>query len=244
MRRLGAFFALLAGCTAPSPSPRPYAPDSEDRAALRQRLQAASEAPFVMGRFYGEYEVGGKVLFSCRGTSRGYRSGVVLIEEESKTGPPLRALRVGDKAWIYKEGWQDTAGTDCEGLGTGFQNPHHVLTALDSAESVFIPYQQGGIDCPVRDRSFLRALSDRAGAHPPADAPILGVLKAGFREGPLVTRFSFELEPQISGQPVIVWIAKMDIVSWGAAPPMTFDDIPAPFTPDMKAAVRKATEGK
>lgn len=242
MRRLGAFLALLAGCAAPSP--RPYAPDSEDRAALKERLQAAFEAPFVMGRFYGEYEVGGKVLFSCRGTSRGYRSGVVLIEEESKTGPPLRALRVGDKAWIYKDGWRDTSGTDSEGLGTGFQNPHHVLSALDAAESVFIPHQQGGIACSVRDRSFLRALSDRARADTSVGPHIEGVLKAGFRDGPLVTRFSFALEPQISGLPVTVWIAKMDIMSWGAAPPMTFDDIPAPFTPDMKAAVRKATEGK
>jgi hypothetical protein len=213
-------------------------PDSGDLAALKERLQAAFEAPFVMGRFYGEYEVGGKVLFSCRGTSRSFRSGVVLIEEESKSGAPLRVLRVGGRAWIYKEGWQDTAGTECEGLGTGFQNPHDVLSALDLAGSTLAPHQQGGMACPGQDRSFLRALSDRAVAHPPSDAPIDGVLKTGFREGPLVTRFSTESGPST------VWIAKMDIVSWGAAPPMTFDDIPAPFTPDMKAAVRKATEGK
>jgi hypothetical protein len=243
MRRLGALFAFLAGCAAPSPPP--HVLDSDDRAALRERLQAAFEAPFVMGRFYGEYEVGGRVLFSCRGTSRSFRSGVVLIEEESKTGPPLRALRVGDKAWIYKEGWQDTAGTECEGLGTGFQNPHDVLSALDAAGSKFAPHPQGGMDCPGRDRSFLRALSDRARADTSVGMPIEGVLKSGFRDGPLVTRFSFLLERQTSPGPLeIVWIAKMDIVSWGPAPPMTFDDIPAPFTPDMKAAVRKATEGK
>jgi len=236
MRRSCAVFALLAGCASPPPGPAPL--DQADARRLEERLLAAFGAPYVLGRYYAEYEVGGKVLMSCRGTSRGFRSGVVLIEEESNSGAQLRILRVGGRAWIYKEGWQDTAGTECEGLGTGFQNPHDVLSALDSASSKFVPHRQGGMDCPGRDRSFLRALSDRAGAHPPAGAPIEGVLKTGFREGPLVTRFSAENGPST------VWIAKMDIVSWGPAPPMTFDDIPAPFTPDMRAAVRKATEGK
>jgi hypothetical protein len=235
MKRAWPILALLAGC---STSPA-YVPDSDDRAHLQARLREALDSPHVMGKFYAEYESGGRVLTSCRGTARGFRSGVVMIEEESKTGAPLRLLRVGDRAWIYNEGWKDSAGTGWAGLGTGFQNPFAVLAALESSSGVLVPHEQGGLACSA-DRSMLRPLTERAGAHPPAEAPIDGVLKSGFREGPLVTRFSAETGPST------VWIAKMDITNWGAAPPMSFDDIPAPFTPDMKAAVRKALqeEGK
>ena len=236
MKRFWVVLLLFPGCASPKLEPASRTP--EDRERLHERLQEASGSPFVQGRFYAEYETGGKVVMSCRGTARGFRAGVVLIEEESKSGAPLRLLRVGDRAWVYKEGWQDTAGTPSESVGTGFQNPYDVLAALDGAGEKFIPHRQGGIECPLRDASMLRALSDRAGAQPPPDARIEGVLKAGFRDGPLVTRFSAEKGAST------VWIAKMDIVSWGPAPPMRFDDIPAPFTPDMKAAVRKATEEK
>lgn len=236
MKRAWPLLALLASCSAPPP----YVPDSDDRAHLQARLREALDAPFVMGRFYGEYEVDGRIVTSWRGTARGFRSGVVMIEEASRAGAPRRLLRVGERAWIFNDGWKDTAGTAWAGLGMGFQNPFVVLEALEPAAAAFVPHRQGGIDCPGRDRSILRPLTDAPGASPPADATIDGVLKSGFREGPLVTRFSAE-----SGLST-VWIAKMDIVKWGAAPPMSFDDIPAPFTPDMKAAVRKALqeEGK
>jgi hypothetical protein len=163
-----------------------------------------------------------------------------MIEEDAKSGPPRRLLRVGDRAWVYEDGWKDSAGTGWAASGTGFQNPQVVLAALEPAAAAFVPHRQGGIECAGRDRSILRPLTDRAGAQPPSGAPIEGVLKSGFREGSLITRFSAENGPSN------VWIAKMDIVTWGPAPPMTFDDIPAPFTPDMKAAVRKVLdeEGK
>lgn len=235
MRRLLAALVLLAGCASPAPAP----PDAADRAHLQQRLRDALDAPFVLGKFYAEYEVDGRVKVKCKGTARAFRSDVVMIEEESESGPPLRLLRVGDRAWMYKEGWQDAAGTAWEGLGAGFQDPYEVLAVLDTAAARFVPHWQGGISCPdLKGADLLRPLSNRAGVHPPKGAAVDGVLKRGFSEGPLVTRFSAETGPST------VWIAKMDIVSWGPAPPMTFDDIPAPFTPDMKAAVRKATEGK
>jgi hypothetical protein len=200
-------------------------------------VRAALDAPFVMGRYYAEYEVEGRVLMKCRGTSRGYRSGVVLIEEDADSGGPLRLLRVGDRTWIFKEGWVDAAGSGWASSGKGFQNPYEVLETLERAAETFAPHRQGGIACPG-ERSVLRPLADRAAAAPPPGAPIEGVLKSGFREGSLVTRFSAEDGPST------VWIAKMDLVNWGPAPPMQFDDIPAPFSPDMKAAVRKALQGE
>lgn len=234
MRRICLAAVLMAGCS--SPSGESTLPTGEDRAQLLERLEAALQAPYVSGRFYAEYEVDGRVLMKCRGISRGFRSGVVMIEEESESGGPLLLLRVGDRAWIYKDGWQDSAGTGWAGLGRGFQNPYDVLAILESAAEKFLPHRQGGIFCPaLKGHAILEPLSDRAGAHPPERAPIDGVLKKGFREGPLVTRFSAE-------EGSAVWIAKMDIVNWGPAPPMRFDDIPAPFTPDMKAAVRKALQ--
>ena len=230
MRRL-IFLFCLAGCSTPAIAPAPP-PGPEDQARLRERLREALESPYVLGRYYAEYEVDGKVLTKCRGTARGFRSGVVLIEEETGSGAPLRLLRVADRAWMFQDGWKEAAGTAWESIGSGFQSPYEVLEALEKAAEAFVPHRQGGIDCPG-GRSVLRPLAERAGAHPTPDQPVEGVLKAGFQDGPLVTRFS-------AGQGM--WIAKMDIVSWGAAPPMRFDDIPAPFTPDMKAAVRKAQQ--
>lgn len=222
---------LLAGCTSTPAAPAPP-PGAEDQARLRERLREALESPYVLGRYYAEYEVGGKVLTRCRGTARGFRSGVVLIEEETESGAPLRLLRVADRAWMFQDGWREAVGTAWESVGSGFQSPYEVLEALEKAAEAFTPHRQGGIDCPS-GRALLRPLAERAGAHPAAEQPVEGVLKSGFKDGPLVTRFS-------AGQGA--WIAKMDVVSWGPAPPMRFDDIPAPFTPDMKAAVRKALQ--
>jgi hypothetical protein len=237
MRHSWAVFALLAGCGSP-PSDLPVI-TPEDRAPLQERLRAALSAPHVVGRFYAEYKVGNQVRTSCRGIARAFRSGVVLIEELSESGPELRVLRVGDRAWVYREGWQDATGTPLAGLGTGFQSPYEVLAVLDVAAAKFVAAERGGMACPdMKDLEFFRPLTDRAGVRPPAGARIEGLLKLGFRDGPLITKFTVQ-----SGGSVI-WAAKMDIMSWGAAPPMTFDEIPAPFTPEMKAAVRKATEGR
>lgn len=234
---LAAAFAILAGCGTPStPAPAPLT--TEDRAGLAKRLRAAIESPYVLGRFYAEYETEGKVRTSCRGISRAYRTGVVFIEEEPASGSPTMLLRVGGRTWVFDEGWRDAAGTRWAGLGTGFQNPYEVLSTLEAAAETFQPHRQGGMACAGPGaEAALRPLVERAGAGPPAGAPVDGVLKSGFRDGSLVTRFSAE-----SGRSV--WIAKMDIVSWGPAPPMRFDDIPAPFTPDMKAAVSKALQEK
>ena len=233
MRRFAAVLALLAGCSTPPEAP---APTPADRGPLQDRLKAALDAPYALGRFYAEHEVDNKVTFSCRGTSRGYRSGIVLIEEETPAGAPLRILKVGDRVWTFEEGWKETDGTPLRRLGSGFQSPFEVLAALDAAADAFAPGRQGGMDCRRWNATqFLGPLTDRSKA-PPAGSRFEGVLKSGFREGPLVTRFSAE-----NGSSE-VWIAKMDIVSWGAAPPMSFDDIPAPFTPEMNAAVQKATE--
>ena len=235
MRRLW-MLLLLAGCASPAP---PAPPDPEDRAALQKRLRDALDAPFVMGKFYAEYEVGGRIRAKCRGTARAFRSGVVMIEEETESGPPLRLLRVGERAWHYREGWLDAAGTPWAGLGTGFQDPYEVLGVLETAAGQFVPHRQGGMSC--KGGNILGPLTNRAGVAPPQGTEVDGVLKTGFREGSLVTRFSSITK--VNGAEA-AWIAKLDIVGWGGAPPMTFDDIPAPFTSDMKAAVRKATEGK
>ena len=232
---LAAAIAVLAGCGTPS-TPTPAAPTAEDRAGLAKRLRAASEAPYVLGRFYAEYETEGAVKTSCRGISRAYRTGVVFIEEEPAAGAPTLLLRVGGRTWVYEDGWRDAAGTRWARLGTGFQNPFEVLTILEEAAEAFQPHRQGGMRCAGPGaEAALRPLVDRAGVGPPAGVPVDGVLKTGFQDGSLVTRFSAE-----SGRSV--WITKMDIVSWGPAPPMRFDDIPAPFTPDMKAAVSKALQ--
>lgn len=230
MKHALAALLFLAGCTSTPAAPAPLG--AEDQARLRERLREALESPFVLGRYYAEYEVDGRVLTKCRGTARGFRSGVVLIEEETESGTPLRLLRVADRAWMFKDGWREAAGTAWESGGAGFQNPYEVLEALEKAAEAFAPHRQGGIDCPG-GRALLRPLAERAGAHPAAEQPVEGVLKSGFRDGPLVTRFS-------AGHGA--WIAKMDVISWGPAPPMRFDDIPAPFTSDMKAAVRKALQ--
>lgn len=232
MRRLAATLLLISGCASPA-SP----PSAADQESLQARLRSALDSPYAVGRFYAEYEADGRVLMKCRGTARAFRSGIVQVEEEAATGTPLRLLRVGDRAWIHRDGWKDAAGTEWETLGTGFQSPYEVLQALETAAEKFAAHRQGGIVCPG-DRRMLDPVACRARSHPPEDVPIEGVLKAGFRDGPLITRFSAEIGTST------VWIAKMDIVSWGPAPPMRFDDIPAPFTPDMKAAVRKATEGR
>lgn len=236
MRRTWAALALLAGCAAPPPEVVP--PSPEDRARLQERVRSALEAPFVLARFYAEHEVDGRVRISCRGIARGFRSGVVWIEEESLSGSTRRLLRVGDRAWVYEDGWRAAGEKGLDGLGTGFQNPQEVLLVLEAAAERFVPSRQGGLACPgLKDMGFLRPLTDRSDARPPVEAPIEGVLKTGFREGPLTTRFG------VTDAARSVWIAKVDIESWGPAPPMSFDDIPAPFTPDMKAAVRKALEG-
>jgi hypothetical protein len=127
---------ILAGCSAPAPTPA--APTPEDREFLQERIRAAIESPYVQGRYYAEYETGGKVVMSCRGTVRGFRMGVVLIEEESESGAPLQLLRVGNRSWIFKEGWQDTAGTP-NASGNGFQSLRS-LAALDLAEEKFLPH--------------------------------------------------------------------------------------------------------
>ena len=234
MRRILLAAALLAGCSSPQPPPAPVTPG--DLAALKVRIEEAESAPYVTGRFYAEYEVDGRVLMKCKGVTRAFRSGVVMIEEENDAGAPLQLLRVAGKSWIYKEGWQDSTGTPWASLGTGFQNPYEVLDLLEAAAGRFVPHRQGGMSLEeVRDRAMLDPLSVRAGAGPPGTVRLEGVLKAGFRDGPLVTRISAE-----SGK--AVWIAKLDIDRWGPAPPMRFDDIPAPFTPDMNAAVRKAQQ--
>lgn len=225
--------ALLAGCSPPQAPPAP--PTPEDRAALKERLEEAQAAPYVSGRFYAEYEVEGRVLMKCKGVTRGFRSGVVMIEEESDSGAPLQLLRVGGKSWFYKEGWKDAAGTPWESLGTGFQNPYDVLAVLQASTKEFVPHRLGGMSLTVADRAILDPLSKRAGAGPPGDVRLEGVLKKGFREGPFVTAVNAQ-----SGS--AWWIAKLDIDRWGPAPPMRFDDIPAPFTPDMNAAVRKAQQ--
>src|SRR5688572_19446811 len=194
---------LLTGCSSTdgrTDSP----PDDQDRARLRERLREALESPYVLGRYHAEYEVGGRVLTKCRGTARGFRSGVVLIEEETESGAPLRLLRVADRAWMFKDGWREAAGTAWESVGAGFQSPYEVLEALEKAAEAFAPHRQGGIDCPG-GRALLRPLAERAGAHPAAEQPVEGVLKSGFRDGPLVTRFS-------AGQGR--WIAKMDVIHW------------------------------
>jgi hypothetical protein len=209
---------------------------SGDLAALKDRLQEAQAAPYVSGRFYAEYEVDGRVLMKCKGVTRGFRSGVVMIEEESETGSPVQLLRVGGKSWIYKEGWQDSTGTPWASLGQGFQNPFEVLNVLQAAADRFVPHRQGGMALDeIRDRAILDPLSARAGAAPSGAVRLEGVLKQGFRDGPLITRISAE-----DGK--AMWLAKLDIDRWGPAPPMRFDDIPAPFTPDMNAAVRKARQ--
>ena len=237
MRRSWILLGLLTSCASPAPSADP--PSAADRESLQARLRAALEAPYVMGKFYGEVEVDGKMVASCRGTSRGFRSGVVLLEEEPASGAPLRLLRVGDKAWIYDDGWKNAAGTRWAAAGTGFQNPYEMLSVLETAAEKFSPYRQGGISwSDGRNRALLNSLSDRAERYPPAGTEIEGVLKKGFRDGPLVTRISAE-----TGNDT-VWIAKMDIVNWGPAPPMQFDDIPAPFPPEMRAAVQKAQQGE
>jgi len=237
MRRPWILLGFLTSCASPAPESLP--PSAEDRDNLQARVRAALQAPYVMGRYYGEVEVDGKVVSSCRGTSRGFRSGVVMIEEESATGAPLRLLRVGDKAWIYDVGWKVAAGTRWAAAGTGFQNPYEMLSVLETAAEKFLAHRQGGIWwSDGRNRALLDALSDRAERYPPAGTDIEGVLRTGFRDGPLVTRISAETGSDT------VWIAKMDIETWGAAPPMQFDDIPAPFPPEMRAAVQKATEGK
>jgi hypothetical protein len=235
MRRFWAVFALLAGCAPPETTP----PSPEDRVRLQETLRSALESPYVLARFYAEYEVDNQVKVSCRGTTRGFRSGVVLVEEESPTGAPLRVLRVGDRAWVFKDGWQDAIGTGLEGLGTGFQNPYEVLSILDSAAAPFVISSRGWMMCPdMKDMGFLLPLLSRSAAAPPAGSRIEGALKSGFKGGPLPTRFS------VSNGGSAIWIAKLDIVTWGAAPPMQFDEVPAPFTPEMRAAVRKATEGR
>ena len=234
MKRAWPILVLLSACS----TSRPAIPDVDDRHHLEARLREAGDAPFVMGRYYAEYETDGRVVTNCHGTARGFRSGVVMIEEDSLTGATRRLLRVGDRAWIYDGGWKDSAGTEWAAFGTGFQNPFVVLDALESAAKAFVAHRQGGIECPAPDRSILAPLTERKGAEVPSGTAIEGVLKSGFREGSLITRFSAESGPSK------VWIAKMDIVNWGPAPPMTFDDIPAPFTPDMKAAVRKAMDGE
>ena len=62
-------------------------------------------------------------------------------------------------------------------------------------------------------------------------------------KGSAATNYIFFLVTRISAESGnAVWIAKLDIDRWGPAPPMRFDDIPAPFTPDMNAAVRKAQQ--
>jgi len=237
MRPSWAVFALLAGCGSP-PSGLP-AITPEDRAPLQERLRAALSSPHVAGRFYAEYKIGTQVRTSCRGIARAFRSGVVLIEERSESGPELRVLRVGDRTWVYQEGWRDATGTPLAGLGTGFQSPYEVLAVLDGAAAKFVAAERGGMACPdMKDFEFFSPLTDRAGVRPPPGARIKGLLKLGFRDGPLVTKFYVE------GECSVIWAAKMDIMSWGAAPPMQFDEVPAPFTPEMRAAVRKATEGR
>ena len=236
MRRSWIVFALLSGCAAPAPESAPLVPEDLDH--LQERVRTALESPFVLSRFYAEYEVDSKVKVSCKGTSRGFRSGVVLIEEESPAGPPRRGLRVGDRAWIYEGGWKDASEAGLKDLGAGFQNPYEVLAVLETAAGKGLFYNRGGMVCEMKDPGFMSPLFARPGAETPEEVQIDGTMKSGFREGPLVTRFS------VSNGTKLFWLAKVDIVSWGSAPPMQFDDIPAPFTPDMKAAVRKATEGK
>lgn len=236
MRRALAALAILAGCGSPSSGLAPLVPD--DRPFLQERVREALDAPYVVANFYAEYESAGQVKASCKGTSRGFRSGVVLVEEESGPGGRRRILRVGGRAWIYNEGWRDASGAGLKNAGAGFQDPYEVLAVLDSAAQRFVAAPGGGMECAgVKGFKILGPLLDRADAQPPAEAAIDGLLKSGFRGGALVTRFSITRGSEF-------WMAKADVVSWGPAPPMTFDDIPAPFTPEMKAAVRKATEGK
>ena len=108
MRRPWAALVLLAACAAPPPQSHPL--DPADKAGLQEAVRAALDSPFVLSRFTLERGGGGHGVETGRGSARGFRSGVVWVEESWDSGHSRRLLRVGDRAWVHADGcgqnWQ------------------------------------------------------------------------------------------------------------------------------------------
>jgi len=226
----GLFLALLAGCSAPAPEPE------GDRDALAAAFGNALGSAYLLARFEGTTEND----VAVKGTARWYRSGVLLVDMDEKGGGRVRLLKIGAQAWIFDASAQAwIAARPAQGIyARGLANPYELVSSLNAEVRAFRS-QRGGFvwnEAGAGGRELLDPLLRLIDIDPEAECR-LGIrvevkapdrMRIGF-SGRVLARLCF---------------ASVEIRSSATPPPMQFDDIPSPFTPEMKAAVRKATEEK
>jgi len=227
---VGLFLALLAACSAPAPEPE------ESKEALAAAFKESLAAAYLLARFDGITENEMQV----RGTARWYRSGVLLVDMKETGSGRVRLLKIGAQAWIFDEpskAWTDAARAGRAEDGMGFAHPFELISAL----SLEVPSFKGWHGAFV--------LRDAGGKGDEYVKPLLRGAGKGGAESRLGVRVelgeSQKMRIEFSGRVGSRrCMASVDIHSSATPPPMQFDDIPSPFTPEMKAAVRKATEAK
>jgi hypothetical protein len=229
-RSIGLVLALLASCAAPVPEPE------GDRSALAAAFQQTLGASYLVARFEGSADGNRR----AKGTSRWYRSGVLLVDMEESGGGRVRLLKIGAGAWAFDESagaWIDAAKAGRADVGGGFANPVELISALNSEvesfqarRGAYLKHESG-----PRSREFLKPLL--GGVEPAEGESRLGIrVEVG---GP--DRMRIEFSGRVDARRCMAWV---NIRSSGTPPPMQFDDVPSPFTPEMNAAVLKATEAK
>lgn len=226
----GLFLAALAGCAAPAPEPE------GSRDALAVAFQESLAASHLLAHFEGIAD-GDRAV---KGTARWYRSGVLLVDMEEKGGGRVRLLRIGGQAWIFDEAaqaWTDAARAGRAEDGMGFAHPFELISAL-SLEAQSFKGRHGGF--------VLRDTGSKGGEYVKPLLRGADKVKAETRLGVRVEvgeshRMRIEFSGRVGSRRCM---ASVDIRSSATPPPMQFDDIPSPFTPEMNAAVRKATEAK
>ena len=258
MRRLSLIILFALGCQAPPEPKSPIAPSANATEYFHHSLDAVLSAAYVASRFEGQVKDESGAELSARGIARWYRSGVLLIELESAGGEALRLLRIGDRAWRFKQQpaeWALYEGPDRP--GTGLQDPYGLVAGINVHRESFKFWEPKG-------KCFHAAWDDwELEPAPAALASLFHCLVPDLRVNEGATRLRAEalIEEKGLGQVKVKGViagsrngtertykvdSSVQLLFQPAPPPMQFEDIPAPFTPDMKAAVRKAMreEGK